>query len=213
MDDYKEYIYNKSPKRWSIDPGNISKQIENRKQLNCKSFKWFLETVAPDLIQHFPPVEPAPFMSGIIQNSINKGKCLDSYALKKPNRLVGITKCSVNTTHPLFSQMWHLSWRKDIRNTDNTCVMIDSSAPDTPLKLYRCSNKNFDHTWRYDEDKKWMIYDRFPNCCLELNEKTSSMVINMCDSFNELMKWDWGFINRTAMMDWDSKERMDALKF
>ena len=58
MDEYKEFVYKKSPYLKNVNGGDISKQLEIRKRLQCKPFKWFMETVAFDLIKHYPPIPP-----------------------------------------------------------------------------------------------------------------------------------------------------------
>jgi hypothetical protein len=54
MDEYKEYYYIRSPEAGKLPIGDISKQIELKNRLQCKSFKWFMEEVAYDLLTRFP---------------------------------------------------------------------------------------------------------------------------------------------------------------
>lgn len=49
MDEYKEYYYAKRPGIKQRDYGNTSDREALRKNLHCKSFKWFLQTVYPEL--------------------------------------------------------------------------------------------------------------------------------------------------------------------
>lgn len=42
MDDYGKYYYIREPQALYRNPGNISEQLKLKKDLNCKSFDWYL---------------------------------------------------------------------------------------------------------------------------------------------------------------------------
>lgn len=56
MDEYKELYYNKKPQARNMDYGDISERVALRKRLGCKSFKWYIENVYPDV--QMPELNP-----------------------------------------------------------------------------------------------------------------------------------------------------------
>lgn len=58
MDEFAEYIYQRRPEYQHLSAGDVTAQKELRSNLNCKSFKWFMNEVAWDLPKFYPPVEP-----------------------------------------------------------------------------------------------------------------------------------------------------------
>uniref|UniRef100_A0A8C1SWE7 Polypeptide N-acetylgalactosaminyltransferase 5 n=1 Tax=Cyprinus carpio TaxID=7962 RepID=A0A8C1SWE7_CYPCA len=79
LDDYKELFYGHGYHhlldKSVTDIGNLTEQIELRKKLKCKSFKWYLENVYPDLNAPLVKAEGLIFNVGtrkclVLQNDI-----------------------------------------------------------------------------------------------------------------------------------------------
>lgn len=67
MDEYKEYVYNRNPERWlNVDHGDVSYMKGIREKLQCKPFSYFLEVVAPDMLDRYPLVDPPTFTYGAV---------------------------------------------------------------------------------------------------------------------------------------------------
>lgn len=49
MDEFKKYFYDKRPELKNAHYGDVSDRIELRKRLKCKSFKWYLNNVHPEM--------------------------------------------------------------------------------------------------------------------------------------------------------------------
>lgn len=49
MDDYKKYFYQSRANTKIPEFGNVSKRVALRKQLECKPFKWYLDTLLPNM--------------------------------------------------------------------------------------------------------------------------------------------------------------------
>lgn len=53
LDEYKDEFYSQTNSR-NVDAGYLLPQIELRQRLGCKGFKWYINTLAPDLLERFP---------------------------------------------------------------------------------------------------------------------------------------------------------------
>ncbi|CAL1532437.1 unnamed protein product, partial [Lymnaea stagnalis] len=56
--EFKEYFYTREPWLRGAPYGNVSEQLHMKQAKNCKSFRWFMENVAYDVYDRFPPLPP-----------------------------------------------------------------------------------------------------------------------------------------------------------
>ena len=72
MDEYATAVYDKDPDEWyPLEVGDVSYMRGIKKRLKCKPFKYFLEVVAPDMMDKWPPYELPPFASGAVSFTFN----------------------------------------------------------------------------------------------------------------------------------------------
>lgn len=150
MDEYKEYLYKRSPEVYAkIDVGDISQQLAIREKLQCKSFKWFMEEIAFDLPKKYPPIEPPDFASGYIRSVAHPTLCADTlnHGVKQP---VGLYACGTAQNKPYANQRFTLSWHKDIRSHKTMCWDVPGSGKNTEIIFYDCHGGGGNQEWKYD---------------------------------------------------------------
>jgi polypeptide N-acetylgalactosaminyltransferase len=145
MDDYKQYIYNRDP-IWEVDTGPLLRQHYVRGKLQCKSFKWYLENVAPEILEMYP-VEGQPwFAKGEIRNVGNHTFCVDTASERW---FFGLSPCESS-----FMQNFELSYHHDITqfgflmaHCADAYVTKNSSS-----KIFKgfCHQLQGNQFWRYD---------------------------------------------------------------
>ncbi|XP_004531646.1 N-acetylgalactosaminyltransferase 6-like [Ceratitis capitata] len=197
MDDYQEILYKHNPELIKIDAGDVSERHALRKRLNCKSFKWFLDTIAPDLLLRYPTVVPPDYAFGAIQALAAPQLCLATLEKNSKRSKIKLRPCSGDLKQPAASQDWHLTFHRDLRQGDENCLDVQ----DTTLRLGPCQNQGGNQFWYYDPASKLLMQGEpwTERLCLEANMLTARAHMNTCDSENENMKWKFGFANRTLL--------------
>lgn len=51
---------------FQIDTGDLKERLAVRQRNKCKSFKWFMENVAFDLVKHYPLIDPPDYCNGTV---------------------------------------------------------------------------------------------------------------------------------------------------
>ncbi|KAF0307909.1 Polypeptide N-acetylgalactosaminyltransferase 5 [Amphibalanus amphitrite] len=136
MDEYKNYFYDRINHELG-DYGDVSSRRALRQRLQCKSFKWYLDNVFPEL---FVPGEAAAF--GEIRNLQTK-LCVDSQcdSVNDMYKPVGLYTC-----HNLGgNQYWLMSKDGEIRR-DEAC--LDYAG--TNVTLYPCHGSRGNQFWIYN---------------------------------------------------------------
>ncbi|KAH8302853.1 hypothetical protein KR044_011324 [Drosophila immigrans] len=200
MDEYKHYLYSNADGIYDrIDAGDLTAQKAIRTKLKCKSFKWFIEEVAFDLMKTYPPVDPPAYASGAIQNIGDPELCIDTLGRRRHNRM-GIYHCASNLVKPQKSQYWVLSWKRDLRlHRKKDCLDVQLWDKNAPVWLWDCHGQKGNQYWYYDYHTRMIVHGIEAKRCMELLPLTEDLVVNTCDPNNKYMKWTFGEVNKSAL--------------
>lgn len=149
MDEYKDYVYKRLPHMKNINTGDLKKQINLRNSLKCQSFKWFMDNVAPDMLNYYPPVIPSPYANGEIR-SVETNYCIDT-KFKPSQSNFGLEICQSSNKDVGGEQNFELTWHKDIRpKSRNVCWDVSRSEPNSPVLLFECHGMHGNQEFKYD---------------------------------------------------------------
>uniref|UniRef100_A0A674GC39 Polypeptide N-acetylgalactosaminyltransferase n=2 Tax=Taeniopygia guttata TaxID=59729 RepID=A0A674GC39_TAEGU len=200
MDEYAEFIYQRRPEYRHLSAGDVAAQKELRNNLNCKSFKWFMNEVAWDLPKFYPPVEPPAAAWGEIRN-VGTGLCVDTKhgALGSPLRLENCVKDRGEAAWNNV-QVFTFSWREDIRpgdpqHTKKFC--FDAISHSSPVTLYDCHGMKGNQLWRYRKDKT--LYHPVSSSCMDCSESDRKIFMNSCNPSSPTQQWIFEHTNSTIL--------------
>lgn len=100
FESYKEIVYEREPEKFSkveagkhsnvtnstrrfqerefTFPGDLTYQFYVKERQHCKPFSYFLDFVAPDIVENFPLKDPPVFASGVIFSVAHPVLCFDT---------------------------------------------------------------------------------------------------------------------------------------
>ncbi|XP_019622702.1 PREDICTED: N-acetylgalactosaminyltransferase 7-like isoform X1 [Branchiostoma belcheri] len=177
-DEYKEYFYASRPEIRNHPFGDISELVAFRERNHCKSFKWFMEEIAYDIVDHFP-LPPKNKIWGEIRG-IDSGLCLDSMGHKDGGEM-GIGGC-----HGMGgNQMFRLNEANEMAQYDQ-CIHVVG----TQVKLDHCDTGHTKYRgWEFDEENK-MLRHKIGKC-LDRSEILHQVFMSDCDEASKTQKWEF----------------------
>lgn len=135
----------------AVEAGDISKQLAIREKLECKSFKWFMEEIAPDVIRKYPLHDPPDYAWGAIQSITHPKYCVDLMSYTKPFMEVGIWECG-SITDPHNNQHLALSGYRDMRDSQKAYCwdVLNEPYGKNTIHAVGCHRERGNQFWYYD---------------------------------------------------------------
>lgn len=179
MDEYKEFYYIREPQIQRLDYGDLSDQKAIREKLQCKSFKWFMENVAYDLVKKFP-LPPKNKVWGECKNK-QHNVCLDVRGAQF-GQPIGVSGCH----HQLGNQLFRLNVEGELSSGEH-CFVSDKNIVKKKFCLDYQGVWNPVGEWQYDTEKQTIRSTKTHTC---LSTDGSDLSLQECnDSDNQ--KWQW----------------------
>lgn len=181
LDEYKDLFYGHGYQhllnKKTVNIGNLTEQIELRKRLKCKSFKWYLDNVYPDMKAPLVKAEGLVFNRGL-------RKCLTLQ-----NGSLSFDKCDLSRQ----SQHFNYTWMRHVRQQD-LCVAPHGKGSGFALQL--CDNAKPAHRWFHKSANsalaEHLIAEFVSNhMCLEAGPQGDALHLNPCETRNAFQKWQF----------------------
>uniref|UniRef100_A0A915DYF9 Ricin B lectin domain-containing protein n=1 Tax=Ditylenchus dipsaci TaxID=166011 RepID=A0A915DYF9_9BILA len=178
MDDYKAFFYSMVPAARNVDAGDVTARKALRTNLQCKSFKWYLETIYKEA-----PVPAEYYSIGQIMNHETR-QCIDTMG-KKSGQSPGVGPC-----HGIGgNQAWSITKEGEIRS-DELCLSAKGMSLGTEIVMEKCSTTttNIKHVFSYQPTLKLIIHKSTSQCLLV--GANNSLEMKPCTEQPANSKWD-----------------------
>lgn len=160
------------------DEGDISKQLEMKNRLKCKSFDYFMNRVGKAVYKNFPKL-PKNRHWGEIRSVAKQNYCLDTESSQPPHK-VALNGCHSSGGNQLF----RLNEQGQL-GVGERCIDVKNNA----MQLIYCKLGTVDGPWQYDDNTS-RIYHTKSDQCLEYSSDEGSLTMNEC-SEDRTQKWQW----------------------
>ncbi len=186
MDDYISNYYEVYPNAKNVYFGNITDRLELRKRLNCKTFKWYMDNVYPDL--SMPDPVPERKYERWDQRTRNY---VQRFALQlKGTKLciqsdgdLGQKKAGLVLSYCL-SRTKAQSWFKTDKNELILSKLLCLDATKKMPRLMKCHELGGTQEWKMREDEagSTAVYNMAAGLCLspKVQKSGGALVMDVC---------------------------------
>lgn len=191
LDEYKEQYFSLRPDLRTRNYGNISERVELRKKLDCKSFKWYLDNIYPEMQISGPNVKPqqpifinrGPKRPKVLQRGrlyhLQTNKCL--VAQGRPSEkggLVVLKACDYSDPN----QVWIYNEEHELVLNNLLCLDMSETRSSDPPRLMKCHGSGGSQQWTFGRNNR--LYQVSVGQCLRAVDPLSrkgSVAMAICD--------------------------------
>ncbi|EZA52256.1 N-acetylgalactosaminyltransferase 7 isoform X1 [Ooceraea biroi] len=175
---YKEFFYTREPLARLLDHGDITEQLLFKERKRCKSFQWYMDNVAYDVLDKFPELPPNIHW-GELRN-VATGSCLDTMGHAPPS-MMATSHC-----HGFGNNQLIRLNAKGQLGIGERCVEADGQG----IKYAFCRLGTVDGPWQYDEKTKTLLH-RVHKKCMALHPQIQQLSLMPCDMNNAYHQWSF----------------------
>ncbi|KAF6275985.1 polypeptide N-acetylgalactosaminyltransferase 11 [Rhinolophus ferrumequinum] len=191
LDEYKEQYFSLRPDLRTRSYGNISERVELRKKLGCKSFKWYLDNIYPEMQISGPNAKPqqpifinrGPKRPKVLQRGrlchLQTGKCL--VAQGRPSQkgsLVVLKACDYSDP----TQVWIYNEEHELVLSNLLCLDMSETRSSDPPRLMKCHGSGGSQQWTFGKNNR--LYQVSVGQCLRVVDPLSHkgyVAMAICD--------------------------------
>lgn len=175
MDEFKEQYFALRPELRVRNYGNISERVELRRRLKCKSFKWYLDNVYPEMKVLGPnekaraqqPLNRAVKRPKVLQHGrirhLMSGKCISAQSHpSQKGGIVVVKECDLSDPN----QIWIYNEEHELILANLLCLdMAETHSSDSP-RLMKCHGSGGSQQWILGINNR--IYQVSAGQCLQV---------------------------------------------
>ncbi|XP_028970507.1 polypeptide N-acetylgalactosaminyltransferase 14 [Esox lucius] len=189
MDEFKLFYYSARPAARGKSYGDIHSREELRKSLKCKSFKWYLDNVYPEL----KVPDDSDSKSGVIRQRQN---CLES-RMAEGQDLPSLTMgpCIGTKAVPALNQEWIYTHGQQIRQQQH-CLSLSTTFPASQVMLMPCNIGDGKQRWQKSGTHLEHLASHFcldSEMALDGMESSKMLVISPCELTAYTQRWEMYF--------------------
>ncbi|XP_013931510.1 PREDICTED: polypeptide N-acetylgalactosaminyltransferase 11 isoform X2 [Thamnophis sirtalis] len=195
---FREQYFALRPELRTRNYGNITDRVELRKKLNCKSFKWYLDNVYPEMQISGPnaKVQPPVFFNKgqkrpkILQQGrlhhLHTNKCLaaQSHPSQKGG-LVVVRECDYSNKN----QVWIYNEDHELILNNLLCLDVSETRTSDPPRLMKCHGSGGSQQWLLGKNNR--LYQVSVGQCMKMVDPLNLkgyVTMAICDG-SSLQQW------------------------